>query len=133
MVSESDSSKKIDDEPLRISDIISSTNKSTSPKLNSEKVSQSRNSNPIPIETIEPKETSKKPTEIPKFNLAEEIMAEQRKVVAIKRKAPGLKASAQSSPKPAAPADYTISPQLSQEQHIIAEIVARDIERFCKQ
>lgn len=72
---------------------------------------------------------------IPSFDLAEEIMAEQRKITAIRRKAPGQKTEAQRSEPQAQPADYTIeqpTPALSEQEKIIAEIVARDIERLCR-
>ena len=107
----------------------------------------------IPIETIPAKETAPLPRpavsmnkkeeaetseetpEIPSFDLAEEIMAEQRKITAIRRKAPGQKTEAQRSKPQVQPADYTIeqpTPTLSEQEKIIAEIVARDIERLCR-
>jgi len=49
---------------------------------------------------------------IPRFDLAEEILAEQRKIATVKRKAP--------------------SPVLSEQKQIIAEIVTRDIENLTK-
>ncbi len=105
--------------------------------------------------------------EIPKFDLAEQILAEQRKITAIRRKAPGKKpqrlpslappllsatadkgvtqVQAQDGAagkktkapdrQPHAPSNgYTIkppSPTLSEQEQIIAEIVAKDIERLC--
>ena len=64
---------------------------------------------------------------IPKFDLAEEIMAQQRKVTALRRKSPAVISSM--------PIGHTVKQSietpLAQEQ-IIAEIVARDIERLCK-
>jgi hypothetical protein len=72
-------------------------------------------------------------SEIPRFDLAEEIMAEQRKISAIRRKAPGKKMEAESRELKAEPADGTVeqpTPVQSYEQQIIAEIVSRDIERF---
>ncbi len=102
---------------------------------------------PIPIEEIPAKRTpplpepiiqaepSKETPKIPRFDLAEEIMAEQRKITAIKRKAPGQKTEAQRL-KPETPIDdHTIEqpkPLLSEQDKIIAEIVARDIERLCR-
>ncbi len=106
---------------------------------------------PIPIETVEHK-TAESPAvttvnhkpavtnqhekhEIPKFDLAEEIMAEQRRITAIKRKAPGKKTEAVSPPSTIGSAGSTGLLQwpkpLAQEQ-IIAEIVARDIEKLCR-
>ncbi len=73
--------------------------------------------------------------EIPRFDLAEDIMAEQRKITAIKRKAPDKKAEAQSQEPEAESIGYTIgqpTPALSEQGQIIAEIVARDIEKLCR-
>ena len=81
------------------------------------------------------------PTEIPKFDLAEQIMAEQRKVAATRRKGPGRKANTAEagSPKPQVkgpksgfclPASgLSVAPR--EAEHIIAEIVARDIRQLC--
>ncbi len=86
--------------------------------------------------------------EIPKFDLAEQIMAEQRKITAIRRKAPGKtrrlpsqngaagkKTKAPDLQSQAQLTGYTIKPPppaLPEQEQIIAEIVARDIERFCR-
>ncbi len=108
----------------------------------------------IPVETIPAKETPPPPksvtsahkkeeaetlqekSEIPSFDLAEEIMAEQRKITAMKRKAPGQKTEAQRL-KPETQIDDHIIEQpkpllLSEQEKIITEIVARDIERLCR-
>jgi hypothetical protein len=74
--------------------------------------------------------TQQEKMEIPRFDLAEEIMAEQRKITAIRRKAPGKEFKAQ-----AEPVDYTIErsiPWEVEQDQIIAEIVARDIEKLCR-
>ena len=71
---------------------------------------------------------------IPKFDLANQIISKQRKVATIKRKRPGPKKEA-TSPKQKAPSmDYTLKPPsiLSQQENIIAEIVARDIQKLRK-
>ena len=108
--------------------------------------------------------------EIPRFDLAEEILAEQRKITAVKRKAPSPTREAGASPKREAGASpkreagaskkdeplgrdpalrepkqgqekqvqsigYAIEepmPVLSEQQQIIAEVVAKDIERLCR-
>ncbi|MCX5634930.1 MAG: hypothetical protein NTW55_03685 [Planctomycetota bacterium] len=72
--------------------------------------------------------------EIPKFDLAEEIMAEHRKVTAVKRKSPGQKTEPKVQKPVGVAARHTILPgQISSRQmQIISEIVARDIERLCK-
>lgn len=91
-------------------------------------------------------DTDNKSSEIPKFNLAEQILAEQRKVAAIRRKGPGKKAKIpkqqpKAEPEPVLQEDrkmaaqstgYTINPPpiLSEQEQIIAEIVARDIEKL---
>jgi hypothetical protein len=112
----------------------------------------------IPIETIPAKETTPLPRsvvsvnkkekaetlqapkgqekgEIPSFDLAEEIMAEQRKITAIRRKAPGQKTEAQRLKPETQIVDHIIEqpkPLLSEQEKIITEIVARDIERLCR-
>ena len=72
-------------------------------------------------------------TEMPKFDLAEQIMAEQRKVTAIRRKAPGKKTKApdrQPRMQSIGCAVKQPAPTLSKKGRIIAEIVARDIEKL---
>jgi hypothetical protein len=72
--------------------------------------------------------------EIPKFDLAEEIMAEHRKATAVKRKSPGQKTEPQIQKPAGETVRHTILPgQISSKQmQIISEIVARDIEKLCK-
>ena len=73
--------------------------------------------------------------EIPRFDLAEDIMAEQRKISAIRRKAPGKKNEAQKAEKEVEPVGYAVgwsTPAEPYQQQIITEIVARDIERLCR-
>jgi hypothetical protein len=86
--------------------------------------------------------------EIPRFDLSEQIMAEQRKITAIRRKAPGKpqrlpaqdgaagkKTKAPDQQPQAQSTGYTIKqppPTLSEQEQIIAEIVARDIEKLCR-
>lgn len=74
-----------------------------------------------------------KGVEIPTFDLAEDIMAEQRKTSATRRKAPGKKTEDKSQELQAEVVGYTIGqPTLakSEQDRIIAEIVARDIARL---
>ena len=69
--------------------------------------------------------------QIPKFNLAEEIMAEQRKTASNTRKAPGKKSEiprGQSLEQQISPAIERPLTTPSQEDQIIKEIVAKDIE-----
>jgi hypothetical protein len=60
-------------------------------------------------------------------------MAEQRKISAIRRKAPGKKTEAESQEPKDEPADSTVAqptPGQPYEDKLIAQIVARDIERL---
>lgn len=72
------------------------------------------------------------PYEIPKFDLTEKIMSEHRKNSAVRRKAPGRKTET-SNQQHIRSFSYTTKPpsMLSEQETIIAEIVTRDIERFC--
>jgi len=129
------------------------TGENTTPSADATEISTQKergareDTSPIPIETIPRKETAplpkpvvsvdkKEKAEIPRFDLAEEIMAEQRKVTAIKRKAPGKKTEAERSEPEAKAVGYTTiekpAPTLPEQDRIIAEIVARDIERLCR-
>ncbi|MEA3226750.1 MAG: hypothetical protein U9Q07_12440 [Planctomycetota bacterium] len=71
---------------------------------------------------------------IPKFDLAEQIMAEQRKNVSVKRKGPVKTVE----PPKRQPKVETISratrsqPVSVGQEQVIVEIVARDIERLCR-
>ncbi len=90
-----------------------------------------------PVKDIptEPADARQENIQIPKFDLAEEIMAEQRKITSIRRKAPGKKIETQSQEREVELIGYTIeqpTPALSGQEQIVAEIVARDIERLCK-
>jgi hypothetical protein len=71
--------------------------------------------------------------EIPKFDLAEQIMAEQRKITAIRRKGPGKMAKPSQKQHPAESIARNVMPGpiLSGPGQIITEIVARDIEKLC--
>jgi hypothetical protein len=71
--------------------------------------------------------------EIPKFDLAKQIMAEQRKTTAIRRKGPGKMAKPPQKQHPAESIGRNVMqrPLLSGPGQIIAEIVARDIEELC--
>ncbi len=71
--------------------------------------------------------------EIPKFDLAKQIMAEQRKITAIRRKGPDKMAKPPPKQHPAETIGRNVMPRpiLSGPGQIIAEIVARDIENLC--
>jgi hypothetical protein len=82
-------------------------------------------------------------TDIPQFDLAEDIMAEQRRLIAGRRKGPGNPAPVNP---PSAPRLSTPLPARKQfvsiygfsngfnaaADPVIADIVARDIERLCR-
>jgi len=98
--------------------------KNTAPSLISSPQNVSR---PVTVHKEEPA--------IPRFDLAEEIMAEQRKITSIRRKAPVQKIETQSQPLKSEPVESaTEQPTAAQsdQEWIISEIVARDIERMCR-
>ena len=70
---------------------------------------------------------------IPKFDLAEQIMAEQRKSVSVMRKGPAGRIREPKQPRKIEPISHAMSLHgvLPGPEHVIAEIVARDIERLC--
>ena len=79
--------------------------------------------------------SQRRPGEVPQFNLAEQIMSQQRKATAEKRKAPMAKfALVQGPAVPNKPRGslVTISPHVSNHAKIVAEIVARDIRELCR-
>lgn len=71
---------------------------------------------------------------VPKFDLAEQIMAEQRKNASVRRKGPARKVQPAKRQPEFDPVGYAVTSQpvsLGQEQ-VIADIVAKDIERLCR-
>jgi hypothetical protein len=136
-------------------DDTASKNPETQDNSDAVEISTHKNAGPIPIETIPAKETaplpetavstnkkekeevetSKETPEIPSFDLADEIMTEQRKITAIRRKAPGPKNEVQRLKPETRIVDHSIEQPktlLSEQEKIIAEIVARDIEKLCR-
>jgi hypothetical protein len=90
---------------------------------------------PKPVDSDNKKEEPAETPDIPSFDLAEQIMAEQRRITAIKRKAPGVKPEIQRLKPEVQPVEHIIKepkPALSEQDKVIAEIVARDIERLCR-
>lgn len=138
---------------LRARDAISPCDKNTNHPANPPKVREDAVS--VPIETAEHKAAKppvvtavnhkpaitrgelveptnqRKEHEIPKFDLAEEIMAEQRRITAVKRKAPTKKIETVNPPSTIGSAGLSQWPKPLEEGQIIAEIVARDIEELC--
>jgi len=89
---------------------------------------KAKHANDLPTE---PAGVVRETSEIPKFDLAEQILAEQRKITAIRRKAPGKKPEVPDQQTQAESIGYTRPPPtLSEQEQIIAEIVARDIEKL---
>jgi hypothetical protein len=78
-------------------------------------------------------DTMQETGEIPKFDLADQILAEQRKTTAIRRKGPGKMAKPPKKQHPAEMIARNVMPRplLSGPGQIIAEIVARDIKELC--
>jgi hypothetical protein len=86
------------------------------------------------LDKSKPIDTVHKASEIPKFDLADHIMFEQRKTAAIKRKGPGEINKTINHKQDTRYTDYNIKqkPKLSQQEKIIAEIVERDIQKLCR-
>lgn len=79
-----------------------------------------------------PKQTKSR-TDVPKFDLAGEIMAEQRKIIGIKRKSPEQKIEPLRTTDELKSKETTKGPVIEPiAEQVIKEIVARDIERFCQ-
>lgn len=99
-----------------------------------ENVHEARSEQIKPVEDVPaaPTKTEQQKSEIPRFDLAEKIMVKQRRITAIRRKAPGQRDEAQSQQPKVESIGYTIGPSsvLSEQERIIAEIVTRDIEKF---
>jgi len=98
------------------------------------KVSDEKTQNPQQQQPPELKaESGTNKTQIPKFDLAEQIMSQQRKVTAVKRKGPGQKEDSKETRKKTE-AKYHLIPYRPKapENKLIAEIVARDIEELCR-
>ena len=160
-VSDVSSNKQNDTDVFRAEDIVPPYNKKSHPgqdlqetEANEKKVASSQNEPKQPLEDTTSMITgaAQKASEIPKFDLAEQIMAEQRKITSVKRKAPGKPqppfllsqkargqdgAAGKTTKAPdqlpqAKSIGYTIKQPLtlSEQKQIIAEIVARDIEKL---
>ena len=71
---------------------------------------------------------------IPKFDLAEQIMAEQRKNASVRRKGPARKVQPPKQPRKVELVGQATRSQLAPpgEEQVIVEIVARDIEKLCR-
>ena len=130
-MSKADSNEKIRSKTEQAINRILSTNNIINgvSKVNSEKTSQSNKNI-----SVEPTDAEQKTNAIPKFDLAEEILAEQRKITSIKRKAPGKKVETlryERKPDSIGLAIEPSKPAIFEQDQIIVEIVARDIEKLC--
>ena len=120
-MSKAKSAKKSDDKKQK----LSSKKKTSRPAVKK----TSLVSEPLAVHEEAMQETN----EIPKFDLAEQIMAEQRKITAIRRKGPGKMVKPPKKQHPAESIARNVMPRpiLSGPGQIITEIVARDIEKLC--
>jgi hypothetical protein len=125
-VSDTVNNKQDDTNVIRAQDIVPPYDKEKYPEQSSKDTTSSVSINQARL-------AEAGASEIPKFDLAEQILAEQRKITAIRRKAPDKKAK---TPEPQPRIQSTGSairqpaPTLSEKELIIAEIVARDIEKL---
>jgi hypothetical protein len=121
---------------LRARDIIPSATPYVNITGQEENLQETSQNGPSPPAVPKkPVEANQKISEIPKFNLAEKIMSEHRRITAIRRKAPGQIVEAQKQEREAEPAKDTAGqpkPAVTEQKQIISEIVARDIEMLCR-
>ncbi len=72
--------------------------------------------------------------DIPQLDLDKQILAKQRKVTSVRRKGPGAKSVSPAKATDVASPGRKLGravPALSEQDQIIAQIVAKDIERLC--
>lgn len=138
-MSKADANKKNNGDVLRANDIIPPYNKNIPQEQKppaKEETSQYTGDKVKHTETLstETENTVRQKTGIPKFDLAKQIMSEQRKVASIKRKSPGTKNKATILTQKARSIGYAVKPlpMLSHQEQIIAEIVQRDIKKLKK-
>lgn len=135
-MSKDDADKKSNINALRAKDIIPPNNE----KNHQEEMPSTKEGNPpsskdkvkqTVILSNKHENTVLQKTAIPKFDLAKQIMSEQRKVASVKRKAPDKKNKVTNHKQKSHSIGYAVKPPsmpLYQEQ-IITEIVRRDIQR----
>ena len=86
-------------------------------------------------QVAKPVNAPQKPSEIPRFDLAQQILAEQRRITAVRRKAPGkANQTEQPSPPRTVTAQNTSEPSVAQPEppQIIKQIVATAIDRMLR-
>ena len=157
VMSKADRKKKGDSDILRAEDVVPPYDEKAGQKQDSQKakgggkkISTSQKKPEQPPEDIKPPTAGKKAisakaksanapdaqqqrSEIPKLDLAERIMAEQRKVTAVRRKAPGGKGKSPDKERRVESTSFSArrpTPGLPEQERIIAEIVAVDIEKL---
>ena len=92
-----------------------------------------KKASPAASKAAKSSDQEKRASEIPKFDLAEKVLAEQRRATAGRRKSPGSKGRAADKEPGAASADRAAesTSASSEEEQVISEIVSRDIRRLC--
>ncbi len=104
------------------------------PRIDNHPVAVTRPSAPAP--TGEAGDASAENAEIPTYNLAVNILAEQRRAAGRRRRAPGRPPEKTVTPSKGSGVRLFLPEPASQDllelQQIVAQIVARDIERLCK-
>jgi hypothetical protein len=139
-MSKTDENEQFDDDILKCKDDILRASEDIRPidtgTPDEQKNDDSRqeNTGSTQGETCKPKESQ---TVIPKFELHEQILGQERKISASARKAPGQKkqepeSQAQSGLIPDADSQQKSNEKEKDTDHIISEIVARDIEKLCR-
>ena len=126
-----------DTDILRANDIIPPYHKKNHPEqkpLSKKQNSHSTTDKAKHTETISTELENEVPQKagIPKFDLARQIMSEQRKVASIKRKSPDKKNKASNHKYKARSIGHAVKPlpMLIYQEQIIAEIVQRDIQKL---
>jgi hypothetical protein len=122
---------------LRANDVIPPYNKNNHPEqkpLSTEQNSHNIKHKPKHTDTIstEHEKEVRQKAGIPKFDLARQIMSEQRKVVSIKRRSPDKKDKAGKYKHKDHSIELTVKPPpvLTYQEQLIAEIVRRDIQKL---
>ncbi|MBN2138046.1 MAG: hypothetical protein JW720_09575 [Sedimentisphaerales bacterium] len=133
--------KKKGDDVLRAGDVLPPygeqaevPKKKTGPKKDS--ASKTTGKAAAQPKTTKSVAAGRKDSEIPQLDLDNQILAKQRRTASAKRRGPGVKSRGRVKASEAATTGRRVSraaPELSERDRVIAEIVARDIERLCGQ
>ena len=83
---------------------------------------------------MQPEDVMQESNGIPKFDLAEQIMSEQRKNASVKRKGPAKTVRSPKREPEVELVDHAagLHPVSLGQEQVIADIVTRDIERLCR-